>query len=207
MPRTGLTAEEIKGRAVEETVALMREVGFEKVRLSDVARRLDVSHAALYIHFADKEALLDAVSDHWLRHIDETQEAICHQAKPASERIEAWFLNLHRLKRRRFLDDPELYRAFDFAAEKKKAFVKRHLQTAHRQLRDLVQQAMGEGSIAEQDAGRVSQILFEAMAAFHHPKMVVAHIEEKRETLLHDTFRLLLRGLSVQTIPPLTRRT
>ncbi len=192
MPRTGLTAEEIKRRAVEETIALMREVGFEKVRLSDVARRLDLSHAALYMHFADKEALLDAVSDHWLRHIDETQEAICHQAKPASERIEAWFLNLHRLKRKRFLDDPELYRAFDFATEKKKAFVKRHLQTAHRQLRD---------------AGRVSQILFEAMAAFHHPKMVVAHIEEKRETLLHDTFRLLLRGLSVQTIPPLTRRT
>lgn len=42
MPRTGLTAEEIKGRAVEVTAFLIRDVGFEK-RLFDVARRLVIA--------------------------------------------------------------------------------------------------------------------------------------------------------------------
>ena len=47
MPRTGLTADQIKERAVEAALVRMREVGFEKVRLTEIAKELGVSHAAL----------------------------------------------------------------------------------------------------------------------------------------------------------------
>ena len=40
MPRTGLTALEIKNKAVEATMVKMRQVGFDKVRLTDVAKKL-----------------------------------------------------------------------------------------------------------------------------------------------------------------------
>ena len=45
-------------------------LGVDKVRMSDVARDIGVTHAALYPHFADKAALLDAVTQTWLRSVD-----------------------------------------------------------------------------------------------------------------------------------------
>ena len=42
MPRTGLTAAEIKKKACDATVVKMREEGFEKVRLTDIAKGSNV---------------------------------------------------------------------------------------------------------------------------------------------------------------------
>ncbi len=53
MPRTGMTAQQIRAKAIDITLACMRKHGFEKVRLSDVAKDLGVSHPAHYAHFAD----------------------------------------------------------------------------------------------------------------------------------------------------------
>ena len=60
MPKTGLSAAEIRDKAIEVTVEQMRRHGFDRVRLVDIAKDLGVSHAALYSHFADRRALLDA---------------------------------------------------------------------------------------------------------------------------------------------------
>jgi AcrR family transcriptional regulator len=38
MPRTGLSPEEIQEKAIDSAIARMREVGFERVRLTDIAK-------------------------------------------------------------------------------------------------------------------------------------------------------------------------
>ena len=63
MPRTGLAPAEIKSKAVEAAMTLMRQEGFDKVRLTDIARQLGVSHAALYLHFEDKRDLVFQVCE------------------------------------------------------------------------------------------------------------------------------------------------
>ena len=73
MPRTAASPLQVRGTAIDITLAHIRHHGFEKVRLSEVAREMGLSHAALYAHFADKAALLDAVSERWL---DETRAAL-----------------------------------------------------------------------------------------------------------------------------------
>src|SRR4051812_23899268 len=99
MPRTGLTAPEIKKRAIEATMVKMRQEGFDKVRLTEIAKQLGLSHAALYLHFKDRTALLDAVSERWLLEIDETLDAIRRKpGKDPTERMLAWMVALHRAK-------------------------------------------------------------------------------------------------------------
>src|SRR5205085_2000141 len=117
MPRTGLTAEQIKEKAIEATLTKMREVGFEKVRLTDIAKELGVSHAALYMHFKDKSELLDAVSKIWLLELDETLESICRKRKDPCQKIHDWALAIHRAKLKKVRLDPELYNAFDMASQ------------------------------------------------------------------------------------------
>src|ERR1700722_71584 len=91
MPKTGLTAAEIRDKALEVTVEQMRRHGFDKVRLVDIAKELGVSHAALYSHFADRGALLDAVSERWLKALESSLEAICRKDKDPIAKIHEWF--------------------------------------------------------------------------------------------------------------------
>nr|WP_216618587.1 TetR/AcrR family transcriptional regulator [Corallococcus carmarthensis] len=52
---------------VDAAVALIAEEGFGALTLREVARRAGVTHAAPYRHFADKEALLEAVAHEGFR--------------------------------------------------------------------------------------------------------------------------------------------
>ncbi len=195
MPRTGLSSDEIKSKAIEITVEKMRTDGFDKVRLVDVAKRIGVSHAVLYNHFSNKSELLDAVSGKWLTEIDGKLEKICASNKNPIQKINSWFRTLYRLKAEKMRHDPELYKSFDMAAENKKPVIQRHLQTTHRQLVDLVTGAIDAGYIGKTDPVNAARVLYEAMTAFHHPKIVAQYIDEARETLLKQTLGVVLKGL------------
>ena len=200
MPRTGLTAEDIREKAIEATLAKMRAVGFEKVRLTEIAKELGVSHAALYSHFKDKSDLLDAVSEKWLLELDEKLESICRsKRKDSCERIHAWATTVHRAKVEKVRCDPELYRAFDMAAEQIKPFVKRHVENLHRQLLGLVKEAAAKKGLQDADPAAMTQIICAAMVAFHHPRMVSLFIAEKRENLLRQVLDSTLKGLDLKT--------
>ncbi len=93
MPRTGLTSEQLKAKAIDCAIAQMKLVGFQRVTLSDIAKDLGVSHAALYGHFADKSALFDAVSERWLLKIDAEQETLC-TAKRVMTHFTGWHSGL-----------------------------------------------------------------------------------------------------------------
>ena len=199
MPRTGLTASEIKKKAIDATMAKMREAGFDKVRLIDIAKELGVSHAALYAHFKDKNALLDAVSERWLLEIDETLEVVCRKSKEPTKKILAWMLTLHRAKITKVLHDPELYKAFDFSTSIQKPFAKRHIETMRAQLLELVKEAIAKKRLRDTDPESMAEVLAESMMAFHHPKLVAQHIHEKREPLLRLVLENVLKGLNLKS--------
>jgi len=195
MPRTGLSPSEIKSKAIDLTIERMRTDGFDKVRLVDVAKSIGVSHAVLYSHFANKSALLDAVSERWLASVDQELERVCGSKKDPIKKIHAWFMMLHRVKVEKVRRDPELYKSFDMAAENLKPFVRRHLETNQRQMVVLVTEAMATKKMRKANADRIAVILHEAMLAFCHPKIVAQRIHEEREPLLKQTLDVVLRGL------------
>jgi AcrR family transcriptional regulator len=195
MPRTGMSPEKLKDKAITLAIQRIRKTGFEKVRLVDIAKDLGVSHAALYGHFKDKSALLDLISERWLTAMDTTLENICNKAGDPVLKLHQWFLTLHRMKREKILRDPELFKGFNLAAEVKKKFVQFHLENGRRQLTGLVKEAMDQKKIRKDSPDAIAQLLFEATGSFHHPKLVAQYLEEKREALLKRVLETLLRGL------------
>ncbi|TGM46893.1 TetR/AcrR family transcriptional regulator [Leptospira biflexa] len=196
MPRTGLTASEIQDRAVEIAIDQIREKGFEKVRLVDVAKGMGISHAALYSHFQDKTALLDAVSERWLVKLDEKQESLVVEKRDPIQKILTWFLNLHRMKLEKVKLDPELFKAFDMAAEESKPFIQTHLSNMRKQMSSLVVEAINQKKIKKRDVNLITEILISAGTAFTHPKLVAQYSAENREPLLLETIEIVLKGLS-----------
>lgn len=195
MPKTGMTCTEIREKAIEYAEERIRRLGFEKIRLIDVAKDLGISHAALYQHFPDKAALLESVTDKWLMAADSELEKVIKQKKTAAELIVLWFLSLHRIKRKKVSLDPELFKAFDTAAEGNKECIQKHLSNAQRQLSDLVSQAMKEGSIRKDSVPRTVEILFLGTMAFHYPKLVALNLQDSQEQKLKSVLNALLSGL------------
>ena len=196
MPKTGLTAAEIRDKAIDVTIEQMRRYGFDRVRLVDIAKDLGVSHAALYSHFADRGALLDAVSERWVNALENSLEAICRKDKDPVAKIHEWFQKLYSAKREKVLNDPELYKSFNAAAEQRKQFYTSHLTHANSQLTRLVEEAAAEKKLAKYPVARSVALLLETTASFHNPNLVAQHVHEKREQLLNQVLDVVINGLS-----------
>lgn len=197
MPKTGLTSQQLKERAIECTISRMRKYGFEKVRLSEIAKDLGVTHAALYSHFSDKAALFDAVSERWFVDLDARLEVICTNEEKLSplECLTQWFLTLHQSKRAKVCNDPELFRAMNFASEIQKPFVRVHLQNMDRQLTSLVKEAIAQKLMRGKPKELVT-VLFQATMSFHYPALVANHMNEEREEELQRILNALYKGLA-----------
>lgn len=197
MPKTGLSPDEIREKAIASTITRMRRHGFEKVSLVDVASDLGLSHAALYSYFADKAALLDAVSERWLRSMDDELEKIVNQDRDPLAKIQDWFIKLHRMKREKVQNDPELFKSFNLASEVMKPFVITHMANMRRQTAALVKEAMAAEKIRKGSVEKTAEILREAMIGFSHPKLVIQFLKENREPLLKHTLEAVLNGLAL----------
>ena len=197
MPRTGLTQDALRRAALAAAEAAIRRYGIEKSSLVDVAKRLGVTHSALYKLFPDKNALMDAVSDRWLQDTEAELEAIARRKAPAAKRLREWFVRLHTLKREKVLADPELYAAFDRAATQARPFIERHLQVMRDQVERILAQGMAAGEFRRSTPKALAHTLFEATLAFHHPRSVLENIEDDRVPQLRKVLNLLLAGLAL----------
>lgn len=195
MPKTGLSSEEIKEKALQIAEEKIRLYSFEKFRLTDIAKELKISQAALYNHFPDKAALLDVISERWLARMDETLEQITKKELPPRQLIVEWFLKYHELKKEKVLKDPELYKSFNMAAEMLKPFIIRHLDNLNRQLLTLVRKSIATNEICAESPENVVRLLLESTVSFHHPRMVLDHKDENREGLLKQLVQVMLEGL------------
>ncbi|MBW0432515.1 TetR/AcrR family transcriptional regulator [Leptospira yasudae] len=200
MPRTGLTPDELYNKALDSTEEEIRRNGVERLKLTDIARELNVSHAALYKFFSDKQSLLDEVSKRWLDRIDRELERISKQNSPVETILTEWFTTLHTMKREKVLSDPRLFSAFNLSVEKTRPFVVSHLDHMAELLEGLVQTGISNGTFHCSNAKEGARVLFEGTASFHHPRLVLESIEEDRRQALKALIKTLLAGLKSKTL-------
>jgi AcrR family transcriptional regulator len=196
MPRTGLSQADLRVAILEAVEANVRRYGLERTRLVDVAKAIGVSHSALYKLFPDKQALLDEVSDRWLLHIEAELEKVVVRKSKAALKLRDWFVTLHQLKLKKVQADPELYAAFDMASSSMRPFVQRHLQVNKEQLERIITQGIQAGEFKKASVQTLSQTLFVATLAFHHPKLVLDNLGKDRLAELNTLLDVLLKGIA-----------
>ena len=108
------------------------------------------------------------------------------------ERIANWFATLYRLKRKRAIEDPEMYRAFDLASTHEKRFVVTYLDALIDQLTHLV--ARADASAVPAGSRDKAELLFRATAAFHHPALVAQTAKDDHEPQLRQIVTIFLNG-------------
>lgn len=175
-------------------MALLRRHGLSKVAVTDVARALGMSHGNIYRHFASKADLLDAIAERWLHTVTEPLQAIVEGADPAAVRLEAWVLELMRLKQHKLTDDPELFAVYHSIAEAARGVIEHHVAELLAQLTRIVSEGNAGGEFTVREPAQAARAILQATFAFHHPALLSQH-RTPSEAEARAVVALLIAGL------------
>jgi AcrR family transcriptional regulator len=186
-------------RILEAAEEVLRRFGPAKANVVDVARVLGVSHGSVYRHFGSKAALRDAVTERWLSEISQPLEAIAAGKGAPRERLRRWLDGLVQAKRRRALDDPELFATYIELTADAREVVKAHVETLVDQVARIIADGVWRGELAAGDPRAAARAVFDATSRFHNP----AHAAEWSDPQIDDAYEgvrsLVLRGLAAKS--------
>ncbi|MDR3406631.1 MAG: TetR family transcriptional regulator [Chthoniobacter sp.] len=187
-------------RILDTAETVLRRHGPEKTNVVDIARILGMSHANIYRHFPSKKALLEAVAARWLHALTDPLEVITtDRTRPAAERLAAWFNHLRKTKRRKLVEEPELFQVHRNVIEVAREVVTEHVRTMHHQVERIIADGVATGEFAGTiDPPVAARAFLYASAAFHHPAMVVQK-PPATEADARAVLQLLLAGLRAGT--------
>jgi AcrR family transcriptional regulator len=101
------SGEQLREEILDATTDLLLETGHEKsVSIRSVAQRVGVTPPSIYLHFADKEALLDAVCARYFERLDDVMRTAAAEQPTTVDRLWAQGMAYVRFA----TETPELYR-------------------------------------------------------------------------------------------------
>jgi AcrR family transcriptional regulator len=186
-----LTAEQILTAAED----VLRRHGPAKANVVDVARALGVSHGSVYRHFASKAALRDAVTARWLESISRPLEAVADEDGPAADRLRRWLDGLVEAKRRKALDDPELFATYIELTAGARQVVRAHVDSLVDQLGRIIGDGVARGELEAPDPSLAARAVFDATSRFHNPAHAPEWSDPGIDAAYERVRELVVRGL------------
>jgi AcrR family transcriptional regulator len=183
---------------------VLRRYGPVKANVVDVARALGVSHGSVYRHFPSKAALRDAVTERWLAGISTPLEAVASKKGGAPQRLERWLDGLVEAKRRKALDDPELFATYIELTAEAREVVKAHVDGLVGQLARIIDEGVARGEFSAADPLATAGAVFDATARFHNPAHAAEWSEPSIDGAYENVRALVLAALSAER--PRSRR-
>ncbi|MFE2751697.1 TetR family transcriptional regulator [Actinosynnema sp. NPDC059335] len=186
-----LTAEVI----LSTTEDVLRRYGPAKATVVDVARALGVSHGSVYRHFPTKAALREAVTQRWLDRAHAGLAGVATADTPAPERLRSWLAALFEAKRRKALDDPELFATFSVLVRENSAVVAAHIEAMVGDLTRIVADGVASGDFTTPDPAVSAKAVFDATARFHDPAHAAEWAGPDVDAAFDAVVSLLVAGL------------
>ena len=171
-------------KIIEVAEDVFRRFGPQKTNVVEVARELGVSHGSVYRHFDSKAALRDAVVEAWLQRVTDPLRKIANSNEPPDARLRHWFEALRKAKRKKVLDDPELFKVTGEIFAETRDVVKDHIRQLAGQVEHIIRDGVAAGMFKADDPAAAAEAMFYAMSRFHHP----AHAAEWREAGNDEAF-------------------
>lgn len=98
-----------RARLLAAAALEIRQIGPKRMTISGLAGRLGMSHANVYRYFPDKQGIVDAVLNTWLRGLETRLQDIVDGPDPADDKLERFFTTLTRSYAETFAQEPALF--------------------------------------------------------------------------------------------------
>jgi AcrR family transcriptional regulator len=177
---------------------VIRRFGPAKATVVDVARALGVSHAAVYRHVATKAELRDLVVARWVEETLPPLRAIVAKPGPAPQQLKKLIDTMIAIKRRRAIDDPEVFAAYRTLATGAKSVVAAYVDELLQLVATVIRSGVNDGSFRPIDPAAAARALMFATSRFHHPAHAAEWIDPAIDTAFNDVWKLLMNGLTTK---------
>jgi len=182
-----------------ETARLhLRRFGEDKMTIVGIARTLGMSHANVYRYFSSKTALVEAVLDAWLGRVQTRLDGIAGREGSAAERIEALVIEIHRRRRARFQQEPELFESFRRVIVSRSDAVARREEKIASVFRQLLEEGIADGEFRAVDPVEAATVLEDATAFFLHPAVMPSAVSNRGEERARNVVRHVLASFATE---------
>ena len=165
--------EGVRFRLIAAAGTEIRQIGPRRMTISGIAGRLGMSHANVYRYFADKNGLIEAVLNGWLRVIEQRLQDIVDGPDPADDKLERFLATLARAYAEGVSQDPAVFQLL-VETEHAPTEAERH----RRRIETLVEQIIEEGNVTRLfsggDSRRMAVLALDLSCRFCEPAMVWA---------------------------------
>ncbi len=190
-------------RILTEAAEHLRRYGPGRTTVTAIAEALGMSHANVYRYYPSKAAMIEAVSEVWLRPIESTLHDIADGPDPADDKLERMLGALGRAYRSKLEDDPRIFALFATAMSEGQAVARRHRTRIQAEMGRVVEDGLGAGAFTAQDQRRAMALIFDVLHRFIHPVSVAldrtlprGQIDIRFERAVRLTLRALAQGVA-----------
>lgn len=127
--------------------------------------------------------------------------ALAAESGPAPERLRRLLDALIAVKRRRAVDDPELFSAYRTLAAGAPSAVATHIGELVELAAVVIRSGIKEGTFHTVDSVATGRAILMATSRFHHPAHAAEWVDPTLDAAYNDVWRLLMDGLSAGTSP------
>jgi len=158
-----------------------------------------MSHSNVYKHFASKSALFDAVAERWLVQVMTPLTKITADKKtPAPKRLKAWVRTLAEVKRKKVLDDPEMFAVYGSVTADAHEVVARHIARLIDEVSEILRDGVKAGDWSLKSIDGAAKMILNASSRFHHPAMVQLDGGESDLKELDSLVDVIVAGLQAR---------
>ncbi|MGV0912256.1 TetR/AcrR family transcriptional regulator [Martelella sp. FOR1707] len=168
------TVSDPRDRILDTAAEQVRRFGEAKTNVVDIAKAMGLSHSAIYRHFQSKAEIFDALA---ARTMDEEADLATRFAKaegPAAERLRGLVLALHRSKRAKLGDDPEIHGLYRRIVTERPDLVADYGRRMTALVRQVLEDGVKRGEFHIRDVNVAAGVVRDAVTVFVHP----AHVEQ-----------------------------
>ena len=157
---------EIILNATEEVI---RRFGPDKANISDVAKSLKVSHAAIYRYYNGKTALWNAVTERWLTHLHAPANDILKEDSPADIKLCHLLEDFAEAKCRSAINDPEMFANYIKLAQSSMEVIEKSKEDGINRIEKIIVQGITDGIFFAEFPYEAVKSVYLATSVFIHP--------------------------------------
>jgi AcrR family transcriptional regulator len=177
---------------LDATEEVIRRFGPDKANITDVAKLLKVSHAAIYRYYNGKTTLWNAVTERWLTHLHAPSNDILKEDSPADVKLSNLLESFVEAKHHSAINDPEMFANYIKLAQSSMEVIEKSKEEGINCIENVIVQGITEGIFFTESTCQEARAIYLATSVFIYPS---SFEDPDRKKNIQSVISLLIRGL------------
>ena len=185
-------------RLVGIALRIVEERGGQALTMNELAARAGLSPAHLSRHFDGKDALLEAIAEHWFRPKVAIMDDVMASGLPARRKMYEFFARRFVRLRDTYLADPATFQMYIEIGQEHFELVRSYVDLGDHYLGEIIGEAMGEGYFAGLGVDEAISLVNQMCTLYVNMGAMVYLIDRLSEDKLARIIDAVFDGLSAQ---------